>query len=292
MLFSQCDGLQPCARCRARDMVCVYGKADPDKLALPMTPERGAMLQQQNNRLTRAASRMAARIEVLESSAHGYSGHEKQQDIEMGDASSEVASRAKLVEILDQYAPESADTVELREPYENPRSNGESCNLPAQSKKRRVGNDVGDAAHRERSSFMIMPASQLQAQQVSGFKPSISSMQSGAEHTHIDGPDAAAWPSLDSLDPHLQAYQTLLQTSQAHKSRSTQPENQGGMDVGNLDVADPPEISAAFGSTGQMSSPKAFSSKGFPSSLLDLVDWDASLENCNPISWDWDQNAQ
>jgi hypothetical protein len=36
----------------------------------------------------------------------------------------------------------------------------------------------------------------------------------------------------------------------------------------------------------------ALSDEGFTDSLLDLVDWDASLENCNPDSWDWNQGMQ
>ena len=31
---------------------------------------------------------------------------------------------------------------------------------------------------------------------------------------------------------------------------------------------------------------------GFPDALLELVDWDISLENCDSMNWDWTKHGQ
>jgi hypothetical protein len=75
------------------------------------------------------------------------------------------------------------------------------------------------------------------------------------------------------------------------------------MDASTMNFAKiPGAMSAPFGTTEQDSllnllpDAQAYGSTtldgGFPDSLLDLVDWDASLENCAPIDWDWNQDGQ
>jgi hypothetical protein len=189
---------------------------------------------------------------------------------------------------------------------ESPESSHPSASksVTYQSKKRRVDDDGGDGSSEQDSpSHMIVPISHVQTQQMIDAELPTSNMQPTPGLLATDHMAAATTANPATLDPHLQAYQTLLQMSQAHKTRATHLRDQGGMAPGFPDVANTyGAVPASLGFNGQGESlhlPPGPSRNGstalngdFSDTLLDLVDWDMSLESCDPITWDWTQNGQ
>lgn len=283
----QCDGAKPCSRCRARHVVCVYGKADTAKLALSMTPQRAAMLQEQNDRLIEAVRRMAARLGELES-RHDEAGCGNCHDYDRLHESPAAAQHADITEILDRYAPSPAASAAWPR---SPRSSrcGETTSAPQQPKRRRVEDQDGEPYS---PSHMIVPASQLQPGQMIENELAIGS----APPNHTDNAGAAATSNPDIFDSHSTAYQTLLLMSHAHKSRATQLRGQGGVivpDIANSAHAMPASIGLDARHPSLSFAPDPLSNGStavdadFPDALFDLVDWNMSLQNCDPINWDW-----
>ena len=273
---------------------------DAAKLALSMTPERGMMLQEQNDRLARALRRMATRLDELES-RHGHLSGVNGQSTDVLGKSTDNAQHADITAILDRYAPESADLGAMQESLESSHPSARKS-VPYQSKKRRVDDDGGDgdgSSEQDGPSHMIVPVSHVQTQQMIDAELPTGNTQP----TPTDHMAAATIANPATLDPHLQAYQTLLQMSQAHKTRATHLRDQAGVAPGFPDVANTyGAVPASLGFNGQGESlhlPPGPSSNGstalngdFSDTLLDLVDWDMSLESCDPITWDWNPNVQ
>lgn len=261
---------------------------DAAKLALSMTPERGMMLQEQNDRLARALRRMATRLDELES-RHGHPSGVNGQSTDVLGESADNARHADITAILDRYAPESADLGAMQESLESSHPIARKS-VTYQSKKRRVDDDGGDgSSEQDGPSHMIVPVSHVQTQQMIDAELPTGNMQ--------------PTPTDHMVDPHLQAYQTLLHMSQAHKTRAAHLRDQAGTAPGFPDVANTyGAVAASSGFNGQGESlhlPPGPSSNGctalngdFSDTLLDLVDWDISLESCDPITWDWNPNGQ
>lgn len=85
----------------------MYGKPDTAKLALAMTPQRAALLQEQNDRLAQAVHRMAASIASLES-RHDQAACGHCHDSGRVGESPAAAQHADITEILDRYASSPA----------------------------------------------------------------------------------------------------------------------------------------------------------------------------------------
>ena len=204
----------------------MYGKADAAKLALAMTPERAVTLQEQNDRLAQAVRRMAARLGVLES-RHDKAGCGNCYDSDRLGESPAAAQHAGIAEILDRYAPSPATSAGTQQSRQSSRRGGTTSG-PQQSKKRRV-DDQDSEPHSP--SHMIVPTSQLQPGQMINNELATGSAQPNPGLLHIDDAVAAATSNPDTFNPHSTAYQTLLQISQAHKTRAMQLRGQGGVIV-------------------------------------------------------------
>lgn len=256
------------------------------------------MLQEQNDRLAQALRRMAARLAVLES-RHITAGYENSQDTDNLGESPDGAQHADITEILDRYAPAPAESAGVRESHENSHRGGRTSG-PHQSKRRRVDDDGGEL---DDLSLMIMPTPQLQPEQMINNDLPTGGMQPNAGLLYTNDATNPATSSLDTFDSRSTAYQTLLHMSQAQKTRATQLRGQECMVAGFPDIANTSHaMPASLGPDGQDPSlylpprPVANGSTapngGFPDSLLDLVDWDLSLENCGSVNWNWSTNGQ
>lgn len=274
----------------------MYGKADAAKLALAMTPERSALLQEQNDRLTQAARRMAARLAALEA-RHDKAACEDCHDSDRLGDSPAAAQHADITEILDRYAPAPAPSAATQRSHQSTRHGG-TASEPQVSKKRRV-EDQDSQPHSP--THMIVPTSQLQPGQMIDNELTTGSAQPNLGLLHTDDAVAAATSNPDTFDPYSTAYQTLLQISQAHETRATQLRGQEGViapAIANTAHAMP----ASMGPDGQdpslyvapdpLGTASTAANAGIPDALLDLVDWDLSLENCDPINWDWNNYGQ
>lgn len=260
------------------------------------------MLQEQNDRLVQALRCMATRLDVLESRHSHLSGVNCQATDVLGE-STDNAQHADITMILDRYAPESANLSSMQESSESEHP-GTGASVTYQSKKRRIYNGGGeDSDEQDNPSHMTAPIRQVQTQQMIDAELPTGNIQPTPGQSPVAYTAAATLANPTTLDPHLQAYQTLLQMSQAHKTRATRLRDQAGMAIGFPDVANTPcALPASLEFNGQSESlhplpdPSSDWSTAlngdFSDTLLDLVDWDMSLENCDPITWNLDQNGQ
>ena len=144
---------------------------------------------------------------------------------------------------------------------------------------------------------MILRSSQLQL----GWMIDHELATGSAQPSHTDDAVAAAASDPDMLDSYSTPYQTLLQMSQAYKTRATQLRGQGGVIIPGI-VNSAHDMSPSMGPVGQDESlylaPYSLGNgstavdAGFPDALLELVDWDISLENCDSMNWDWTNHGQ
>lgn len=265
------------------------------------------MLQRQNDRLARALRHMAARIDKLESAQTCSSRtHQAATHTATEDVASNNTSHASIADILEQYAPESSDVRDRQMTSEGvqDRKNSTPDSLAQQmpgSKKRRVqnvtlnGSDV--VPEQSRAPYMLMPypATQDFTSEITAS----SNMPSEAGEYVANGTRTdPALPSLDAPDTHLQAYHTFLHMSQAHKGLIAKPGALSGRHFQSSDGV-PGSLETLGQSSAMDMSPVstnnnglALGNEGFQDPLLDLVDWDASLQNCEPIFWDWQSGGE
>ncbi|THV80966.1 hypothetical protein D6D19_03535 [Aureobasidium pullulans] len=107
---SQCNGQNPCGRCRSRNTVCVFNFAEAKKrLKGPMTAAQASTLEAQQARVLDAIKNMSVVIDRLEASLSAATGKETimEHDKELGArlANAEQDSGYDLNAILEKYAP-------------------------------------------------------------------------------------------------------------------------------------------------------------------------------------------
>lgn len=264
------------------------------------------MLQRQNDRLSRALRCMAARIDTLESAHTGSSRASRQAGPSLttaDDAASNI-SHASIAEILEHYAPELSDATDCQansEEFQHQETlmpNSFTQQMPG-SKKRRVQDvtvDGGDVVpEHPRPPHMSMPYPALQ-DSTSGLTASKITPSGSGEHVangrRTDPPPLP----LEIPDNHLQAYQAFLHMSQAHKGWISNPaalsgmQSSDGMERSSLETIEQP-LAMDMTSTSTNNG-FALGNECFQGPLLDLVDWHASLQNCEPMFWDWQQDGQ
>lgn len=235
---------------------------------------------------------MAAHIASLES-RHDQAACGHCHDSGRLGESPAAAQHANITEILDRYASSPAASARSPRSLDSSRCGG-TAPTPQQSKKRRVDDQDSDP---HSPSHMILRTSQLQLGQMIDHELATGS----AQPSHTDDAVAAAASDPDMLDSHSTPYQTLLQMSQAYKTRATQLRSQGGViipDIINFAHDMPPSMRPVGRDESLYFAPYSLGNgstavdAGFPDALLELVDWDISLENCDSMNWNWTNHGQ
>lgn len=287
----QCNGVSPCSRCRARRLDCTYARS-ASEFTTPISAQRAEALRNQNNRLERAVHCMAARIEALESSRLGDGGH---QQLDQGSSSSSSAAgswQANIADLLDVYAPEDADSLaRLPANDETQSSTNIALDGNGKAKKRRVEETVDRQTDLDLAQsfppYAIAPAFAYQ-----GLALNNTLMQSTEAPVDSTGLGSSArLAPVASCDATRQAFETLLQISRARREQSMTGDQIAGIGPTSSDV--PLASPSASGQNPAWDAPHIgpdpvnFAVSGnMEGSLLDLVDWDETLQNFMPMSMD------
>ncbi|KAI5247425.1 hypothetical protein E4T47_05735 [Aureobasidium subglaciale] len=169
---AQCNGQNPCGRCRARNIVCVFNFAEAKKrLKGPLTSAQASTLEAQQARLVGAIKRMSSRIQDLEASLSAKQHNETDDDNVGGsDAQPKYVSQDEdfdLNAVLDRYAPPR----KVNEPLPSSR---ESDQLASNNKRRRTN----------QSTIPPTQSTRLQLDDSAG-SPSASDYTAHASPTHL-----------------------------------------------------------------------------------------------------------
>ena len=121
----KCNGNRPCGRCRSRKLVCIYSRTQTE-FSGPVSAEHIALLQNREKRLTRAVRNMAATIRQLEGHALPVTAGQEQITTRLRIEAAKSASECNdgdsvdLAEMLERYAPEADATPDDSPTREQP----------------------------------------------------------------------------------------------------------------------------------------------------------------------------
>lgn len=268
-------------------MQCVYSRALP-KATGPVTAMHLAILQQRQSRLTTAVRNMAAVIDKLNARGTGTAASEPAAR----DCSDKQVETFDLNEILEQYAPQ--DTHEVSDDDRTlPDSPG------PRAKKRHLDVDGPRATTSHTPSAVpgiVMPADGSEA--AWGYAPDIQQLnlhEAGSapvsdDHSQnmpIQGASSVSSSNQIAAPESYEAFVALLRSmrdSAYMADASTLPQGDTTVSDGHNDqqlvALTGSRHVAAYEPLSDLVGPTAFSNTQM-APLIDMVDWDTSLQNCS-----------